>query len=97
MCRVMSSIDNFKVLQTGRDYVVVNASGGYENHSHFESYKGAVTCIDLIKRRKVPKSSYLIKAAMRLTTDSDYRRDLERIGEKRLQKQRYINIGCKGR
>lgn len=97
MCRVMSSIDNFKVLQTGRDYVVVNASGGYENHSHFESYKGAVTCINLVKKKRVPKSGYLIKAAMRLTTDSDYRHHLERIGEKRGQKQRYINIGCKGR
>lgn len=97
MCRVMSSIDNFKVLQTGRNYVVVNASGDYENHSHFESYRGAVTCINLVKKKRVPKSGYLIKAAMRLTTDSDYRHHLERIGEKRLQKQKYTNARYKGR
>lgn len=94
--RVITSIEEFKVLRTTRDYVVVNTSGKYENHSHFDSYAGAITCIDLIKRKKVPHSAYLAKAAYRLTTDEQYRAELERIGAKRRDRQMYININ-KGR
>ena len=97
MCRVIATIDKFKVLRTSRNYVVVNTMGGYEKHSHFDSYKGATTCIDLVLKHKIPKSRYLITAAKRLTIDDEYMAELERICERRMNKQQYHNVGYKGR
>lgn len=94
--RVIANKGIYKLCGTSRGYIVINVEGEYNNHAHFDSYKGAVTCIDLMIRKKIPRSKYLLKAMQRLATGK-HRAELERIGERRRDKDRYYNANKGGR
>ena len=90
----------YEVYVTNRSLIVINSRGAYENHAHLTktiSSKGAVkigtakTLIDIVIKKKVPKSNYLVVSAIRLTTDEDYKDNLRVILEKRKSKK-YINV-----
>lgn len=70
----------------GNELLVVNTKGEYRNHAHLTkdcANKGSIklstakTLIDLILKRKVPKSDYLKVSALRLTTDFKYKNKIE--------------------
>lgn len=91
---------NFEIYDTPGSLVVVNTKGKYRNHAHLSRHidrEGrlkltiAKTLIDIVIKRKVPKSSYLLTSAIRLTTNEEYRANLESILEKRRAKK-YVNV-----
>lgn len=84
--------DQYVILKTDTDYVVVNTSGRYENHSHFRySLQAAKDCIRFVQNRIVPKRSrYMFKACLRLATDPYYIDMLQEYAEKSKDRD-YIN------
>lgn len=86
----------FVVKKSRRGWVIVNEDGEYENHSHFTySYGATIKCIELTRKKKVPRSEYMIIACKRLTNDVNYIERLDRaleLAEARKQKGYYINI-----
>ena len=54
-------INEFKIIQTCRDYVVINIHGDYENHAHMSSRNAANLIIDIIKKQIVPSQNYIYK------------------------------------
>lgn len=91
MCRVIDQVDIYKILKTQRDYVVVNIMGQEENHGHFRRLKTCYLIIRLMRRRTVPKSKYLRKAALRISTDKPYTDKIRRKIEKDKDKLYYYN------
>lgn len=91
MARIIDKIAEFKILETKKDYIVINESGQYKNHGHFKKLETCYTIIRLLKNRKLPNRLYMIKAAIRITTDEKYKKALKRKQKKIKEKQRYIN------
>lgn len=90
----------FEIYNTEGSLVVVNTKGSYENHAHLTRHtdsKGKIkldtakTLISIMLRRKIPKSSYLITSAIRLTVDQEYRYALETALARRKSKK-YVNV-----
>lgn len=90
----------FEVYNTEGSLVVVNTKGSYENHAHLTrciNSKGEIkldvakTLIDIMIKRKIPNSHYLITSAIRLTIDNTYKYSLETALAKRKSKK-YVNI-----
>ena len=76
MCRVVGVINEYKILQNKRDYIVVNTNGKYENHGHFKKLSTCYVIIRLLQRKTIPNKPFMIEAAKRITTDSTYREAL---------------------
>jgi hypothetical protein len=91
MSRIVEVVNEYKILQNKRDYIVVNTNGKYENHGHFKKLSTCYVIIRLLQRKTIPKSDYLLEAARRITTDSQYKQTLELKQEKNKQRQRYFN------
>ena len=91
MSRVVEVINEYKILQKERDYIVVNTNGKYENHGHFKNLSACYTIIKLMQKKIIPKSDYLLEAARRITTDSNYKQILELKQLKNKQRQYYFN------
>lgn len=91
---------NFEVYDTQSSLVVVNSKGSYENHAHLTrvidksgklKLTVAKTLIDVVIKRQIPRSDYLLTSALRLTTDEIYKHNLETIVARRRDKK-YMNI-----
>ena len=91
MSRVVGMIDEYKILQNQRDYIVVNTKGNYENHGHFKKLSTCYVIIRLVQRKTIPRSTYLLEAARRITTDAKYKQTLELKQLKNKQRQYYFN------
>jgi hypothetical protein len=91
MSRVVEVINEYKILQDERDYIVVNTNGKYENHGHFKKLSACYTIIRLMQRKIIPRSDYLLEAARRITTDAKYREALTIKQQKNKQRQYYFN------
>ena len=90
---------SYEVYITNSSLVVINMSGEYENHAHLTKTvdsKGKIklstakTLIDIVIKKKIPKSNYLVTSAMRLTTDEEYKNNLMKVLDRRKGKK-YIN------
>lgn len=90
----------YEVYNTEGSLVIVNTRGSYENHAHLTKitdYEGnikldaAKTLIEIVVKKRIPKSCYLITSAIRLTTDEEYKHSLKTALDKRKSKK-YINI-----
>lgn len=83
----------YKIKHTCRDYVVIREGGEYNQHSHFKSINGAKKVISLIQNKKLPKSYYLLVAAIRLVDDGEYKNKLEMLRSVKRDKgiKRYYN------
>jgi hypothetical protein len=79
---------DFKIINTCRNYVLVNKRGTKENHGHFKKPDTCHLMIKLIRKMEVPKSKYLQDAALRISINEDYK---NKIFKKR-DKQHYVNI-----
>ena len=86
MCRVLEPKGRFNILQTSRDYVVVNTELKYENHAHMNKLEHAIILIKLIDKGILPHSKYWRTAARRLLDNKEY-------SQLRVKKkEKYINI-----
>lgn len=85
MCRVISGKGKFKILQTSKDYVVVNTEGVYKQHSHHQNRRSAEKLIILLQKGLMPKSEYLKVSAKRLLGEEDF----NKLRGKR--KKKYVN------
>lgn len=91
MSHVIRVINEFTILRGKDDYIVVNTDGKYENHGHFKKLSTCYTIIKLMQRKAIPRSDYLLEAAIRITTDPAYREALTIKQKKNKQRQRYFN------
>lgn len=80
--------DDYKIIATGREYVLRNRRGKYKHHGHFRKLSTCYLMIKLIRKMEVPKSKYLQDAALRISINEDYK---NKIFKKR-DKQHYVNI-----
>ena len=87
----MEVINEFTILEGKDDYIVKNNKGKYENHGHFKKVDTCYTLIRLMQKKTIPRSTYLLEAAKRITTDAKYKQTLELKQRKNKQKQRYFN------
>lgn len=86
MAKVIDIRDNFKILQTGRDFIVANTHLKYKNHAHFRKLKDIYKFINIINKGLLPRSFYWKEAARRLLSVEEY----GQLRDKR--KPRYVNI-----
>jgi len=91
MSRVVDVINEYKILQKERDYIVVNTNGKYENHGHFKKLSTCYVIIRLLQRKTIPNKPFMIEAAKRITTDSAYKEALTIKQKKNKQRQYYFN------
>lgn len=91
MSRVVGVINEYKILQNERDYIVVNTNGKYENHGHFKKLSTCYVMVRLIRKNTIPKSPYLIEVARRITIDPKYKETLTHKLKKLKRKQIYYN------
>lgn len=85
-------IDKLKIIQDSRGYVVINENGRYKNHAHLKKYSTCELLIKLIKRKIVPKSSYLRISCLRLTLDGAYKDKIMLKQAKDREKLAYFNV-----
>ena len=95
--------NEFEVYITNSSIVIVNTEGNYENHAHLTKVVDSAgkvkltttkALINIVIKKKVPKSNYLVTSAIRLTTDDEYRDNLIKILDKRKSKK-YVNKGVR--
>jgi len=91
MSRVVGVINEYKILQNERDYIVVNTNGKYENHGHFKKLSTCYVIIRLLQRKTIPNKPFMIEAARRITTDPTYKKVLTTKQKKNKRRQRYFN------
>lgn len=73
-------------------HVIVNTKGSYENHTHIKKRDTCKMLIDLVCRKRVPKSMYLRSSAKRISRDEKYIENINIKNEKDKNKQKYHNI-----
>ena len=95
--------NEFEVYITNSSIVIINTKGKYENHAHLTKVVDSVgkvkltttkALINIVIKKKVPKSNYLVTSAIRLTTDDEYRANLIKVLDKRKRKK-YVNKGVR--
>ena len=95
--------NEFEVYITNSSIVIINTEGKYENHAHLTKVVDSAgkvkltttkALINIVIKKKVPKSNYLVTSAIRLTTDDEYRDNLIKILDKRKRKK-YVNKGVR--
>ena len=95
--------NEFEVYITNSSIVIINTGGKYENHAHLTKVVDSAgkvkltttkALINIVIKKKVPKSNYLVTSAIRLTTDDEYRDNLIKILDKRKSKK-YVNKGVR--
>ena len=87
----MGVINEFTILEDEDGYIVKNNKGKYENHGHFKKLSTCYTLIRLMQKKTIPRSTYLLEAARRITIDVKYKQTLELKQLKNKQRQRYFN------
>ena len=97
---VVYSYKHYVVLDNGKELIVKNCKGKYENHSHFArrtnksgqiNLNTVMTCIKLCDAKRLDiGSGYMLEAIKRIATDKDYINDLQRKQNKETKK--YVNI-----
>ena len=92
MSRVVGVIDEYRILQTSKDYIVINTNGKYENHGHFKKLSTCYVIIRLMKRKTIPNKPFMLEAARRITIDEKYKEVLTNKQKKNKQRQYYFNL-----
>lgn len=87
----MGVIDEYRILQTSKDYIVINTNGKYENHGHFKKLSTCYVIIRLMKRKTIPNKPFMLEAARRITIDEKYKEVLTNKQKKNKQRQYYFN------
>ena len=94
--------DELYLIDCGRYITIVNSNGEHKHHAHInkgnkkKQYRSANLLMDLVRKKKVPRSRYFRQSALRLTLDEKYKRQIRIKIEKDKQKQNYTNVGGRG-
>lgn len=89
--------EKLKAFDCGKYITIVNVKGDYNNHSHItkghkkQMWKAAKTLINLVEKKRVPKSNYFRESALRLTRDKKYKEKIRVKIAKDKNRQRYNN------
>lgn len=86
MRQIIAHFENYEVLKVNDGYIVKNIDMGYSNHAHFDRCSGAMKCLELIKKRRYPKSEYFQIAFDRLLSKDE----LNRLTYSK-RKEKYVN------
>ena len=84
--------DDYKIIATESDFILRNRHGKYKNHGHFRKLSTCYLMIRLMNDKEVPKSPYLRKAALRISTDSEYIEKVKNKINRDADKSHYINV-----
>ena len=79
----------FMIFQVKEGYIVYNAKKSFqEGHTHLRHFEAAKTAIDLVIRKKIPRSTqrYYLTSLMRLSDDDIYINKIKELMESRTQK-----------
>ena len=79
----------FMIFQVREVYIVYNAKKSFqEGHTHLKHFEAAKTAIDLVIRKKIPKSThgYYLTSLIRLSEDDGYINKIKELMESRAQK-----------
>ena len=79
----------FMIFQVKEGYIVYNAKKSFqEGHTHLRHFEAAKTAIDLVIRKKIPRSTqrYYLTSLMRLSDDDIYINKIKELMESRIQK-----------
>ncbi|MFN1941038.1 hypothetical protein ACK2GU_20110 [Clostridioides difficile] len=89
-----------------KEYIIIKSKNGYivyntnkkfeEGHTHLKSYNAAKTAIDLVIKRRIPRSYsiYFLTSLMRISNDVQYIKhisDIVYIRNSKGLKEKYIN------
>lgn len=75
------------IFKVKEGYVIYNAKKEFsKGHTHFKNFNASCTLIDIILKKKIPKSTnfYFLDSIIRLSTDESY---IEKIEEYKETKQ----------
>ena len=84
----------FMIFQVREGYIVYNAKKSFqEGHTHLKHFEAAKTAIDLVIRKKIPKSThgYYLTSLIRLSEDDCYINKIKELMESRAQKGKKIS------
>ena len=87
----------YKIIDCGDYQTIVNVNGEYHNHCHVNRRSTADMLVRLMKNKRVPRSDYLRNSVKRVTLDQKYIEKINHKIEKDRDKQRYYNVGGRGR
>ncbi|MEG1409909.1 MAG: hypothetical protein RSD36_08700 [Terrisporobacter sp.] len=93
--------NEFIIFQVKNGYIAYNTKKGFkEGHTHLRCFESAKTAIDLVIRKKVPRSTdeYYLTSLIRLSEDIVYTRKINELIDYRAQKgkrEKYYNSGIK--
>ena len=90
-------MSKYKIIDCGGYVTITNVNGEYKNHCHVNRMKTAKMLVKLMKKKRVPKSSYLRESVKRVTLDERYIEKINIKIEKDRDKQYYYNVGGRGR
>lgn len=91
----------FIIIQVKEGYIAYNTKKSFqEGHTHLRHFEAAKTAIDLVLKKKVPKSKdgYYLTSLIRLSEDDIYINKINELIEAREQKgkkDKYYNPGYK--
>ena len=81
----------FNKIYKRKEFIIFHIKGGYiaynrkkdfqNGHTHLKSFNSAKTAIDLVSKKKVPKSTdkYYLTSLMRLSNDEEYIRKIKEL------------------
>ena len=93
-----------------KEYIIFQVKGGYiayntkkyfkEGHTHLRHFEAAKTAIDLVIKKKIPKSTdeYYLVSLIRLSEDNNYIEKIHELIDTRQNKgkrDKYYNVTCK--
>ena len=93
--------NEFIIFQVRNGYIAYNTSNELKKgHTHLRCFESAKTAIDLVIRRKVPRSTdaYYLTSLIRLSEDIVYIRKVNELiiyREQKGKKEKYYNNGIK--
>ena len=87
MRKLIASYQDYEVVKVNDGYIVKNTALEYSNHAHFDKCSGALKCLELIKKKKYPRSNYFQVSMQRIMTDNE----LEHLVYPR-RKEKYVNV-----
>lgn len=90
--------NEFIIFQVKNGYIAYNTKKLFkEGHTHLKSFRTAKTAIDLVIRKKVPRSTdiYYLRSLIRLSEDEIYIRkinELIKYREQKIEKYKYNKV-----
>lgn len=89
----------FIIFPSKTGYIALNFDGEFkENHTHLKSFKAAKKAIDLVIKKKIPRSNsfYYLNSCKRLSLDQEYKDKITELIKVKKQKGKQVYRNRKG-